>query len=350
MSWTRRRRICRSGPAGAAWARASEECGEPLCIDPHLRAATSHTRSVCPRVWRASSGPNKVRRLNALVSGDPQVPFLVGLQLVALKVLGQPLADAIHLMEGEGFIAPMARSHIAALQEFMRAIEAPLNERQDPRYVALQVFADSHKRTLPQQRVNELVYETWSHRREMLHHWKERVWDALSQEIGVFEGFTVLDPVQVVGLENAMIVKRLRMLTASETAAAGKNPRTVKGVKGVTERLVISAIAELVTYKQLASQQAHILSQCKVADRPDVLWTWWGTISATVPSLAEIARKAALHDLPSSASIERFFSILKNATTKDSSAECADTLELRGILLYNDRRKGAAGAEAGEKD
>ncbi len=46
--------------------------------------------------------------------------------------------------------------------------------------------------------------------------------------------------------------------------------------------------------------------------------------------------KAALH-LSSSASIERFFFILKSTTSRKQFSECADTLELRGTLLYNER-------------
>lgn len=287
--------------------------------------------------------PAKVKRLDALLAEDASTSLKVGLELVAMKVFGQPLSDAIHALEGDGLLAPFAYSLLLSVNGFMREIESPRDASKDPRFLALQSFGTEHGHALPAVKVAELVGAAWSTRLAMVKHWKERIWDALKSEIDMFQGFSVLDPRVASTLAEPELMARLRALVAQERLVApakgakGAPNRHVSGVKGVTQQMIVSLTAELVTYKRLVGEFTNVLAATEAPQRPGALWKWWWSIRAEVPCFFFVAHRAALCQ-PSSAAIERFYSVLKGATTKRQYAELGDTLEVRGLCMYNDRK------------
>ena len=72
-------------------------------------------------------------------------------------------------------------------------------------------------------------------------------------------------------------------------------------------------------------------------DQPTVLWDIWGKNLFSKKELQgwwALCKIAVLHQ-PSSAVIERFFSVLKGNTSRRQSSEHEDTLEGRSLALYN---------------
>ena len=70
------------------------------------------------------------------------------------------------------------------------------------------------------------------------------------------------------------------------------------------------------------------------AERPPVLWEWWWSKRNTFPNFWRLVERAVLIQ-PSSAVIERIFSVLKGHTVKKQAGEEEDTLELRSLCLMN---------------
>ncbi len=69
-------------------------------------------------------------------------------------------------------------------------------------------------------------------------------------------------------------------------------------------------------------------------DIPAELWMWWRRIAVDVPTWFEVAKILVLMQ-PTSAAIERFYSIVKANTSSRQSAEAEETFATRTMVLYN---------------
>ena len=80
-------------------------------------------------------------------------------------------------------------------------------------------------------------------------------------------------------------------------------------------------------------------------DQPGQLWEWWWAqrANAGLVSWFQLALRAVLIQ-PSSAAIERFFSVIKGATSAQQAGEGEDTLETRALHCeHGEAVRGAAG-------
>jgi hypothetical protein len=111
------------------------------------------------------------------------------------------------------------------------------------------------------------------------------------------------------------------------------------GIKSINSNILRGLRAELHILLGLARTEAARVQPMAAAERHKALWVWWWSIRADVPSFFEVARRAVLI-LPSSAPVERFFSVLKGATSKQQGREDILTMERRGLELYNARQEG----------
>ena len=71
-------------------------------------------------------------------------------------------------------------------------------------------------------------------------------------------------------------------------------------------------------------------------NQPPLLWDWWWAqrTNKGLVSWFQLALRAVLIQ-PSSAAIERFFSLIKGATTAQQAREAEDTLETRALCIAN---------------
>jgi hypothetical protein len=69
-------------------------------------------------------------------------------------------------------------------------------------------------------------------------------------------------------------------------------------------------------------------------DSPSGLWMWWRSIKNSLPSWYTIAKVLVLLQ-PSSASIERFFALLKANSSAQQNNESREILAARSMALYN---------------
>jgi hypothetical protein len=89
-------------------------------------------------------------------------------------------------------------------------------------------------------------------------------------------------------------------------------------------------------FKQLQDQFAPELAKLKAGDQPSALWDWMWHNRDEFPVWYELAAHGVLIQ-PSSAAIERFFSILKGQTSKKQFSFKKSNLLLRALCLYNSR-------------
>ncbi len=137
-------------------------------------------------------------------------------------------------------------------------------------------------------------------------------------------------------MTNGEVVERLNALREGEEIVGGKNPfRRFKGVKGFNEIVQEALIAQLPAYRLAASAFAPILAVVHPAEQPATLWEWWCLRNEEgLSQWSLLARIAVLHQ-PSSAVIERFFSVYKGMMSLQQCKEDEETSLLRALARYN---------------
>lgn len=110
---------------------------------------------------------------------------------------------------------------------------------------------------------------------------------------------------------------------------------SLKGV-AVEDRLQlkIDLNAQILSYQNECRDRARHLQAVPKADTAVELWKWWVSLSATVPAWFSIAKILVLLQ-PTSAAIERFFSLVKANTSPLQNNETADNFTARCMYLYN---------------
>ncbi len=150
-------------------------------------------------------------------------------------------------------------------------------------------------------------------------------------DIQLCKGFSVLDPLQLASMSNGEVVQRLNVLREGEELVNGRNPyRRFTGVKGFNENVQETLIAQLPAYRLAAEAFAPILVSVKPAEQPAKLWEWWWSMrnEEGLSQWGLLARIAVLHQ-PSSAVVERFFSVYKGMTSPQQCQEDEETSFLR---------------------
>jgi hypothetical protein len=138
-------------------------------------------------------------------------------------------------------------------------------------------------------------------------------------------------------MDNPEVVRRLNFLLEGEEIVGGNNPfRLFKGLKGFTENVMIRLVAELADYRQRAGAFAPLLAAEPRSKQPTKLWEWWWNIrnDESIAQWTLLTRVAVLQQ-PSSACIERFFSVYKGMTSTQQCAEDEETSLLRAQARYN---------------
>ena len=282
--------------------------------------------------------PKKVAKMYALIEPNTKREALkAGLELQFMAQLGEPLAQAAYFLEGDGFLAPFAFSQLNGLNDLILDM-ARADAADDNVYIrAMRAFATKNPGELSRHVHEDLIVEVWRTRSVLAEYWKENVWNEMRFDIELFRGFSVLDPIQLATMTNAEVVSRLNGLREGEEVVSGKTPfRRFKGVKGFNENVQETLIAQLPQYRLAAEAIRPVLAQMAPSDQPAKLWEWWWSMrnEAALSQWSLLARIAVLHQ-PSSAVIERFFSVYKGMTSSQQCQEDEETSLLRALARYN---------------
>ncbi len=287
--------------------------------------------------------PKKVAKMNVLVSQNAKRDaFKAGIELQFMMLLGEPLAKAAYFLEGDSFLAPYTFLRLDALNTILVHV-GNMDAVEDNEYLtAMRDFANRNPGGFMRNVHEEVIAEVWRTRTALVEYWKENVWKEMRLDISLFRGFSMLDPVQLATMSNAEVLERLNGLREGEEVVGGNNPfRRFKGVKGFNENIQMTLLAQLPAYRLAAEAFAPTLVALKAAEQPARLWEWWWSLRDEdgFSQWCLLARIAVLHQ-PSSAVIERFFSVYKGMTSEQQCAEDAGTSLLRAQARYNKGKVG----------
>ncbi len=209
-------------------------------------------------------------------------------------------------------------------------------------YEALDAVAQLQLAKADKRDVERIRDSVWTSRRSAVAHWRDNVWGVLKDrgKVQLFEALSSLNPLVVA--EREEILPLLRNLIAGEepevTDGPNKRPRWVTGLKSFTDEFYVALCGEFPEYKKQALVFAPTLRAVEEKKRPAALWKWWGEQGANLRNWKRLMDRAALIQ-PSSAAIERFFSILKQNSTKRQFRERPETQEVRAMCLYTDMQR-----------
>ncbi len=279
--------------------------------------------------------PSKIAKMEYVTNPAHQRRKLtVGLELVLLEQLGGGLATATYYLEGDGFLSPYAWRMITRVRNTVTELVADQDD--NAILLLLREFAAKHKGTLRDAERDVLIAEVWKKRTVLSDYFATSISRTMSAQLELFKGLSVLDPEQFVAMTATEVVARLGGLVAGEQLVQGKD-RRVKGLKGFDLRIRTLLVAEMMVYKGHAEPFAAKLAAMKPNERPYALWQWWWTLRSEQGMVTwfQLACQAVLLQ-PSSATIERFFSVVKGRTSAQQTNEDAETLETRAMAMWNE--------------
>jgi hypothetical protein len=107
---------------------------------------------------------------------------------------------------------------------------------------------------------------------------------------------------------------------------------SMKGLNG-GKTLASELAAEASLMMDLSKEHATVLQQHPAHDTPDGLLVWWKSIQLRAPFFSVV--KILVLIQPSSAVVERVFSVIKGGTSKQQNREYPETFEGRVLALCN---------------
>ena len=267
-----------------------------------------------------------------VILDDPIAKLCCGLQMVLIKLVGHSMVQATYFLEGNGFLAPFVWAEIESIEAMMRSLQHA--DETDARFKQLVEFAEANSSGLRRLDLIERCRDTWRARLDFCSYWQKNVVAAMDIQVNVFKGLSVLHPVTVSTLAFEEVVARLQLLVQEER----RNGQCLRsaGCKGVTNLTKRDCVASFGDYLKQAKEFAPQVVITPFAQRPSLVWSWWWSLQHQqgLNAWFKLASYAVLIQ-PTSAVVERFFSVLKGHTNAQQTAEMDETLETRAMCLWN---------------
>jgi len=280
-----------------------------------------HVRPFLESAGRRGVSDKSVEKM--LVETEGKARPLLKAELEFCVLMGKPFHDAGFLLEGDGFCSPFVQEYISLIRETL------------PRFRPTEIVA-TFQHVLTATLGTRTVYQA--------------VGDSLARDL---QSVSVQVTFQ---LENAVVVKmaeeqklyraagifhprRLEKELLSATWATETRPALINylaGLKGLQnpERVMENLEVEWIVFQRESRARFNYLGLHPLEDTPPHHWMWIRSLRSVVPAWYEVASILCLIQ-PSSACIERFFSISKRNTSAQQNQELPGTRAARLMTVYN---------------
>lgn len=247
-------------------------------------------------------------------------------QMTFCRTFGQIFHDAGQTLEGDGFC-------LSFVQGFLSTILELKDRMRRARHDDILII-DACKCGAPSKTRRQDVLEC----QELLSKAAEDVFVQFDRAI-LNEMKTNLPLFQAAGLfnPNRFLVEAAKPAANEAILGLFDTLLTLKGLRLPSVELRNKLAAELVVYTRLCKQfqQERFNSPNQLPLSPSDVWNWWRAIRTEVPGWFEVAKVLILLQ-PSSACIERFFSVVKANSSDQQALEHFQTLAYRSMAIYNE--------------
>ena len=241
---------------------------------------------------------NYVRNLQSILD-DPESSVRLRIQLTALKVCMKPFVAATYNVEGDSFLLPFLYD---ILSELLLICDDPTNFLLDE--------------GIPNTDVGECVECV----QPALTYFRQRLWGDCRSKVAIAKYARMFNPLRILDVG----VTCDDILTMASTFPFPQ-------LRGDTLK---NLIAELPVYK-LRAAELKAPSGMTVSERASFIWDWWSRQESALPTWCSVCKIVCLIQ-PSSASVERVFSILNRMFGSDRIS-LIDYIEGCVMLEYNNR-------------
>lgn len=240
---------------------------------------------------------------------------------------GQIFRDMGVMLEGDGFCLPFVHKHISAAQDFYAMWPRVGRAEAAQHHMIAPIYTELRESRRNDALVEALPFTLYDVGSAVAVHADSAVLQGMSSLLPLYRAGSLLHPLR-------FLAETERPRFKEYLAAAIDVLTALKGVKGEVLQLKIDLNAQIISYQQACREHARHLQAAPKEDTPPLLWTWWVSISAVVPAWFSIAQILVLLQ-PTSAAIERFFSLVKANTSPLQNKESTATFVARCMTIYN---------------
>lgn len=242
---------------------------------------------------------------------------------------GQIFRDMGVMLEGDGFCLPFVHKHVSAAQDFYAAWPR-LNRSAAAQHHLIAPIHDALRGSRPNDAsVAALPFTLYDVGSAVAVHADSAILQGMSSLLPVYRAGSLFHPLRFLA-EAERPDFRAFLITAIDVLTS---------LKGVKERdvlqLKVDLNAQIISYQQACRERARHLLTVPKDDKPPELWKWWISLSAIVPAWFSVAQILVLLQ-PTSAAIERFFSLVKANTSPLQHHENPATFAARCMCLFNE--------------
>lgn len=262
------------------------------------------------------------KKMLGILDGFDNMWLTLELQLRILLAFGKQFRDAGTLLEGDGFVLPYVSSTLRASRDLMEAVS-----HEKERHA---LFADLHRRCreyglitgAADFAVTKLVPIVLAGMDKFRH----SIWAKLGDHFALYDAAALFHPMEFLhnGSEGM----------ASVLGKACEALSCIKGLPRQSSDIRLKLVMELEVYKKAASKFRDAFLAKPEDHDPHTLWEWWKAQRVLLPAWFEVACKLVLI-MPSSAVVERFFSVIKSQTSEQQGSEYEATFVGRCKALFN---------------
>lgn len=258
-----------------------------------------------------------------ILNGSSNAWLSLELQIRVCLAFGKQFRDACALLEGDGFVLPYISGTLRQIRDLVRTMS--VQRENHP------LFADLRQRChefgLYQGAIDQALSYLVPIVMAGMDKFRLSIWEKAGDLFPLYDAGSLFHP--------------LVLLDQCEKEAFGddfvkhcEEYARIKGLPRESSKFRFQLIAELEIFKNAARKLKLEIATNPTGHSPLSLWQWWISQRLILPAWFDIACKLVLI-MPSSATVERFFSIVKAQTSAQQNAEYADTFAGRCKALFN---------------
>lgn len=239
-------------------------------------------------------------------------------QLDVVLGYGKSFRDACLLMETDGFTLPFVKR---TLKQQKGICDRFLKHRGDDIIIATAMIAVAEAQLGEQ--IEGTRHELVRAVLKVCTQFTRSIWEGFSEKFLLFNAAALFNPTDYISVypDQSKLLPLLTFLASMKGLNGGKT-------------LASELAAEASLMMDLSKEHATVLQQHPAYDTPDGLLLWWKSIQLRVPAFFSVFKILVLIQ-PSSAVVERFFSVIKGGTSKQQNREYPETFEGRVLALCN---------------
>jgi hypothetical protein len=246
-------------------------------------------------------------------------------QMRFVKVFCKFFHDAGFTLEGDGFCAPYARGFLSSIDELLDGFSRLRTGHAD--IVTICRDEVQHRR-MNEVEAKELAADLFGAYEAASRQYQTAVVEKMKKPLEFYQHASIFHP-------KRLTYKWSQVLEEQQATVRRGILDYLSNLKGLKDDEQLRENLESEWLELIRESREKALQWNEDMDLPSHLWTWWKGLKGKLPYFYRVAKVLVLMQ-PSSALIERFFSLVKAYTDATQSNEDIANFETRCMVIYNE--------------